>query len=47
MWHIFKFSIYEKFLFIEQLLIYFSRKQAIYFEDNIIAKKLQKKLNKI
>lgn len=46
MWKIFKFSIYEKFLSIKQLVIHFSRKQLIYFEENVIRKKLEKKINK-
>ena len=45
MYYIFKFSIYEKFLSVKQLIIFFFEKQFIYFEEDIIIEKLQKKID--
>lgn len=46
-WCIFKFLIYEKFLSIKQLIIYFFRNQIFYFEENLKIEELQKKISDI
>lgn len=47
MWRLFKFSIHEKSLSVEQLAIHLLGKQPVYFEEDTIAEKLQKRMNKV
>lgn len=39
-WYIFEFFINKKFLFVEQLTIYLLKEQLVYFEEDVVAKKL-------
>ena len=45
MWQIFEFSIYEEFPLVKQLAIHLSEEQPVYFEEDVVAKKLQEKMD--
>lgn len=45
MWQIFKFSTYKKFFSVEQLVIQLPGEQLVYFEENVVSKKLQEKID--
>lgn len=40
MWQIFKFLTHEGFLPVKQLALYLTREQPIYFEEDVVVKKL-------